>query len=89
MCRILLSANIILKMASLPHRRKDVYINDLDPETNDQRHAANSLIRRKKSSVSWLLAAAIRMCQKHPQDCLRQKEIQENMDVKSLMQNGR
>ncbi len=37
--------------------------------------------RSKKGSVSWLLAAAIRMCKKYPAHCLRQDG---GMDVANM-----
>ena len=46
-------------------------------------------MRRKKSSVSWLLAAAIRMCQKHPEQCLKKDAQGGKMDFKGMMDGGR
>lgn len=37
---------------------------------------------QKRSSVSWLLAAAIRMCQVYPKECLRQRKLQDGMERK-------
>ncbi|ELT91963.1 hypothetical protein CAPTEDRAFT_216497 [Capitella teleta] len=36
------------------------------------------LTTQKRSSVSWLLAAAIRMCKDYPEQCLRQRRLHEN-----------
>ncbi|KAK2143788.1 hypothetical protein LSH36_813g00018 [Paralvinella palmiformis] len=44
------------------------------------RHITSS--GQKRSSVSWLLAAAIRMCQQFPDDCLRQRKHDEGLTRK-------
>ena len=41
--------------------------------------------RFKKGSVSWLLAAAIRMCKNYPSQCLRQEQLEtDGLDMSSL-----
>ncbi len=42
----------------------------------------------KRSSVSWLLAAAIRMCHEYPIACLRQRKLQEGLERKRFEMAG-
>ena len=40
--------------------------------------------RSKKGSVSWLLAAAIKMCKKYPSHCLKQNGDMGGMEVANM-----
>ena len=69
---------------------QEILYNDLDPEMHHLNPVMSSsgYIRNKKSSVSWLLAAAIRMCQKHPEQCLKKDMQHGKMDYKALVDGG-